>query len=256
MKKQSIFKNRWLLGSLSALIGVLILLVVQPFVVGRINEQITVLRVKEKEIKAGDKITKENTQKVTIGKYNLPEGVLGKEEDIIGRYAASKLYQGDLFTGDKLTDSPISGDAYLSGLPAGKMAVSVTLSSFAGGLSGKLEKNDIVRIVAVNENAYVPESLQYVLALAVTNAEGTDKEKIDSKREAKDRIPKTITLLVSDIQARELAYLEEKEKIHVALVFRGEKPLREEFLEKQEEILKQLSEEEAATEKEAASHDD
>lgn len=254
MKKQSIFKSRWLLGSLSVLLGALILLVVQPYVVGRINEQVAVIRVKDKEIKAGDKITKENTEKVTIGKYNLPASVLLKEEEIIGQYAVSRLYAGDLFTSEKVTASPVSGDEYLSGLPAGKMAVSVTLSSFAGGLSGKLEKNDIVRIVAVGETAYVPESLQYVLALALTNGEGTDKEDIDGKAEAKDRIPKTITLLVDEQQARELAYLEEKEKIHVALVFRGEKALREEFLEKQEEILSKLSEEDAG--KEEASHDD
>lgn len=253
MKKQGIFKNRWLLGSLSVVVGILLLLVVQPYVVGRINEQITVIRVKEKEIKAGDKITKENIEKVTIGKYHLPAGILTKEEEIIGQYAASKLYQGDMFTGEKLTAAPV-GEEYLLELPAGKMAVSVTLSSFAGGLSGKLEKNDIVRIVAVNEDAYVPESLQYVLALAVTNGEGTDKEKVDSKKEAKDRIPKTITLLVSDEQARELAYLEEKEKIHIALVFRGEKPLREEFLEKQEEILTKLSEK--GPEKEEKTNDD
>jgi len=255
MKKRGIFKNRWLLGSISVLVGVLILLVVQPYVVGRINEQITVLRVKEKEIKAGDRITKESIEKVTIGKYHLTAGVLTKEEEIIGQYAVSKLYQGDLFTSEKLTSSPFSGDEYLSNLPAGKMAVSVSLSSFAGGLSGKLEKNDIVRIVAVNESAYVPESLQYVLALAVTNGEGTDKENVDNKKEAKDRIPKTITLLVDDKQARELAYLEEKEKIHVALVFRGEKTLREEFLAKQDEILLKLLEEEA-TEKEDTVNDD
>ena len=254
MKKQSIFKSRWLLGSLSVFLGALILLVVQPYVVGRINEQVAVIRVKDKEIKAGDKITKENTEKVTIGKYNLPASVLLKEEEIIGQYAVSRLYAGDLFTSEKVTASPVSGDEYLSGLPAGKMAVSVTLSSFAGGLSGKLEKNDIVRIVAVGETAYVPESLQYVLALALTNGEGTDKEDIDGKAEAKDRIPKTITLLVDEQQARELAYLEEKEKIHVALVFRGEKALREEFLGKQEEILSKLSEEDAG--KEEASHDD
>ena len=48
MKKQGIFKNRWLLGSLSVVVGILLLLVVQPYVVGRINEQITVIRVKEK----------------------------------------------------------------------------------------------------------------------------------------------------------------------------------------------------------------
>ena len=59
MKKQSIFKSRWLLGSLSVLLGVLILLVVQPYVVGRINEQVAVIRVKDKEIKAGDKIVKQ-----------------------------------------------------------------------------------------------------------------------------------------------------------------------------------------------------
>lgn len=245
MKK--LLKNRMLVGGLSIALAVVILLVVQPFIIGKINEQAEVFRAK-KGLAQGEVLTKEKVEKVTVGKYNLPSSVLTKEEDLLGKYTAGKIYAGDYFTEEKLSDHPVFGDEYLYDLGEGKMAISVSLSSLAAGLSGKLEQNDIVRIFSVKETAHSPESLLYVKTLAVTTGEGTDKEDVSGEREKKEKLPKTITLLVDERQAKDLVYLEAKEQVHVALVFRGEEALRKKYLAEQEEILMRIKEEEKSKE--------
>ena len=242
MKK--LFKNRMLIGALSIVLAILILLVVQPFIIGKINEQTEVFRAK-KGLVQGEIITKEKVEKIKVGKYNLPSMVLTKEEEILGKYASGRVYSGDYFTKEKISESPVSGDEYLYDLGEGKMAISVSLSSLATGLSGKLEQNDIVRIFSVKETSHSPESLLYVKALAVTTGEGTDKEDVSGDKEKKEKLPKTITLLVDERQAKDLVYLEAKEQVHVALVFRGEETLRNKYLAEQEEILMKIREEES-----------
>lgn len=235
MKK--IIKNRFLVGLASVGLGLLILLFVSPYVGTKLNEQKEVYQAK-KDIDKGEIIKKEDIEKVKKGSLNLPNNLVLKEEEIVGKYATAKIFSNDNITENKLTEISLEHD-YLYNLPEGKMAISVSLESLARGLSGKLEKNDIVRIYSVNESVQSLESLQYVLVLAATNGEGTDKENVE-KSEKKDTIPKTVTLLVTDKQAKDLAYMEEKEKIHVALVFRGDKAVRDEFLAKQEEILEKI----------------
>lgn len=236
MKK--IIKSRIFVGSLAIVLGLIIMLIVQPYFVKKSNEQVEIIRAKV-DLLQGEKITEKQTEKVFILKKNLPLNAVSKQEDVINKYSTSKIFAGDFLTNEKISVKKTSED-YLDNIPEGKMAISVSLNSLAEGLSGKLERNDVVRIFSVNETAESLETLQYVLVLAATNNEGLDKENVEKETNKKEKIPKTITLLVNQRQAKDLAYLEEKEKIHTALVYRGEKKIREEFLKQQEEILKEI----------------
>jgi pilus assembly protein CpaB len=50
-------------------------------------------------------------------------------------------------------------------------------------------------------------------------------------------LPSTVTLLVNQEQAKLLAELEEKSKIHVALVYRGDIETSNKFLEEQDKVF-------------------
>ena len=66
-----------------------------------------------------------------------------------------------------------------------KRAISITIPSFAGGLSGKLISGDIVSVIAVDYKekgeTVVPEELQYVEVIAVTDKKGNDDETVTVK---------------------------------------------------------------------------
>ena len=55
---------------------------------------------------------------------------------------------GDYILTSKLTDTPAAENAYLYNLNGEKQAISVSIKSFAGGLSGKLISGDIVSVIA------------------------------------------------------------------------------------------------------------
>jgi hypothetical protein len=85
--------------------------------------------------------------------------------------------QADLFPGDyiltaKLSDMPASENAYLYNLSGDKQAISVSIKSFAGGLSGKLISGDIVSVIAPDYKkqglTVIPPELTYVEVIGVT----------------------------------------------------------------------------------------
>ena len=59
--------------------------------------------------------------------------------------------------------------------------------------------------------------------LAVTTAKGLDEnlQVMDDKSNDEKQLPSTVTLLANTTQAKILADLEAKSKIHIALVYRG-----------------------------------
>jgi len=120
-------------------------------------------------------------------------------------------------------------------------------------LSGKLELGDIVTVMASDfgdmRETVSPMELQYVEVIAVTAGTGldTDEYEIDRKAIEKDKeLPVTMTLKVTDNQAKLLAEMEAKGKIHVVFVYRGAKENAYKFLDEQMLILSE-SEDEAQT---------
>lgn len=88
---------------------------------------------------------------VEVGTLNLPADMLTDPELIIGKYTVAAMFTGDTFSPSKLSDTIDSSDTLLRQLNLNETAMSVTVRSFANGLSGKLQQGDIIQIVSVDE---------------------------------------------------------------------------------------------------------
>ena len=88
----------------------------------------------------------------------------------------------------------------------------------------------------------VPEELQYVEVIAVTDKKGNDDETVTVKPDGEEEteLPETVTLLVTPEQANILAELEAEGEIHVALVYRGTAENAQKFISAQEKTLDRI----------------
>ena len=186
--------------------------------------------------------TDEDIQTVTVGGYGLPAGVIKDKAAVIGKYAACDMVSEDFILPSKLTDTADSADDIFMNLDGSKVAMSITIQSFAGGLSGKLANGDIVRLIVNTDNdrAFVPDELQYVRVITSTTSKGIDKDELIRNEDGSYELPTTLTLLVDTLQAKLLAEYENNSKIHAVLVSRGNDELANELLEKQNEILEEI----------------
>ncbi len=205
-----IFRNRTVIGVLCILLALIICFGVTPLFSRSASEKTEIVRV-TMDIKEGDEITAEMVQTVEVGAYNLPQNLMTDKKEVVGKYATADLAAGDYILSSKLSAVPAAENAYLYNLDGTKQAISVTIKSFAVGLSGKLESGDIVTVIVADyqgkgETAIPPE-LQYVEVISVTASSGYDAntgEVVDEKE-----LPSTVTLLVTTEQAKVLAELEQ-----------------------------------------------
>ncbi len=74
----------------------------------------------------------------------------------------------------------------------------------------------------------IPAELQYVEVIAVTANSGYDANTGEELEEGADReLPGTVTLLVTPEQSKVLAELEADGKLHLSLVYRGMRQVRD-----------------------------
>ena len=236
-----IFRNRTVIGVLCILLALIICFGVTPLFSRSASEKTEIVRV-TKDIKEGDEITAEMVQTVEVGAYNLPQNLMTDKKEVVGKYATADLAAGDYILSSKLSAVPAAENAYLYNLDGKKQAISVTIKSFATGLSGKLESGDIVTVIVADyqgkgETAIPPE-LQYVEVISVTSSSGYDAntgEVVDEKE-----LPSTVTLLVTTEQAKVLAELEQDSALHLALVYRGTPENAAKFIAAQDALIKEL----------------
>lgn len=236
-----IFRNRTVIGVLCILLALIICFGVTPLFSRSASEKTEIIRV-TKDIKEGDEITAEMVQTVEVGAYNLPQNLMTDKKDVVGKYVTADLAAGDYILSSKLSAVPAAENAYLYNLDGTKQAISVTIKSFATGLSGKLESGDIVTVIVADyqgkgETA-VPPELQYVEVISVTASSGYDAntgEVVDEKE-----LPSTVTLLVTTEQAKVLAELEQDSELHLALVYRGTPENAAKFIAAQDALIKEL----------------
>ena len=236
-----IFRNRTVIGVLCILLALIICFGVTPLFSRSASEKTEIVRV-TKDIKEGDEITAEKVQTVEVGAYNLPQNLMTDKKEVVGKYATADLAAGDYILSSKLSAVPAAENAYLYNLDGKKQAISVTIKSFATGLSGKLESGDIVTVIVADyqgkgETAIPPE-LQYVEVISVTASSGYDAntgEVVDEKE-----LPSTVTLLVTTEQAKVLAELEQDSELHLALVYRGTPENAAKFIAAQDALIEEL----------------
>ena len=131
-----------------------------------------------------------------------------------------------------------SSDLIFRTLNGTKQAVSITIDSFAGGISGKLENGDIVSIIVTREKqTSVPAELTYVKVITTTTAAGVDKNDLKPDEDGNYELPSTVTLLVNKEQAKILANYESDGDMHLSLIFRGDELAANKYLEVQEKVF-------------------
>ena len=242
MKK--ILQNRTVVGLICIVVALVICFGLTPMFNDALKSKVEIVRVST-EIKKGDEITPKMITTVEVGGYNLPSNVIYDAEDVVGKYANTDLYQGDYVLASKLSDTPQLKNEYLNKLDGTNRAISVTIKSFAAGLSGKLERGDIVSLIASDvgeaRQTLIPPELQYVEIIATTASTGTDNNVQEEPVDGEDtELASTITVLATPEQARLLAELEQTGKLHVALVYRGGSENAQGFLDEQMGVLAEL----------------
>ncbi|BBB92408.1 MAG TPA: Flp pilus assembly protein CpaB [Methylomusa anaerophila] len=245
----SFLKNRTVLGAICIVLSLIICFALTPLFNQSVSQKTTVVRV-VKDIQNGEQISKDMVQAVEVGGYNLPENVMTKADSVIGKYTKADLSPGDYILAAKLSDSPASENAYLYDLNGSKQAISVTIKSFAEGLSGKLASGDIVSVIAPDYkkqgSTVIPTELTYVEVVGVTASSGYDTDQADTQTDKstssnnEKQLPATVTLLVSPEQAKILAELDSEGKLHLSLIYRGTKDGAQKFLAIQDKLLEAL----------------
>lgn len=237
-------KNRTVIGVICIVLSLLICFAITPLFNQGLSQTTEVVRV-VKPIKIGEKITGDMVKAVEVGGYNLPENVVKSMDTVLGKFASADLVPGDYIIGSKVADAPAAENAYLYNLTGEMQAMSVSVKSFATGLSGKLISGDIVSIIAPDYKkqgvTVIPPELQYVEVIAVTAGSGYDANTGEQDADAEEKeLPSTVTLLVTPEQSKILAMLEADGALHVSLVYRGDKENAAKFTEAQAVVLAEL----------------
>lgn len=217
------------------ILAVAMTFVIAPVVNRLTSDTTTVVRLKQ-EVGRGTKITEDQVETVKVKTDTMPQGVYVKTADVVGKYASSTLYAGDILTKAKLSGDSNNADDVLATLNGSKVAVSVTIDTFAAGLSGKLQNGDIISLIAVDKNAgtsAIPGELKYMKVITTTTAGGIDQDSVVKNEDGSFEIPSTITVLCNTEQAKLLAKYEADITLQAALVYRGDNETAAKFLEKQ-----------------------
>lgn len=250
-------KNKTVVGIIAIVFGLLICFIISPLYNRALEAKSKIVRV-DKFIEKGSLINSDDVKVVEVGSYNLPAGILIDEKEVIGKYAVADMYKDENMMKEKISETPLSEAEYLEGMDGSYGAISITLQSFAAGLSGKLLPGDIVSIISTDTNTkgtkIIPE-LQYVKVLASTTQKGKDLEENKSSEEDEENIPVTITLAVNRNQALALASIEQLEKSHLELVYRGTIEDSNRFLEQQNKIIEEMIAESEVLESEEITED-
>lgn len=233
-------KNRTVIGIICIVVAVIITFVIAPLINNITNGSISTVRLNQ-DVKQGSVITESMLEEIEISKKLVNKETINAKEQIVGKYAASNLYSGDVITKAKLTEDGNTADDVFSSLDGSNVAISVTVDSLASGLSGKLQNGDIVSFIITRNDtnqATTPPQLRYMKVVTTTTADGIDKNEVIKNDDGSFELPSTITVLANNEQAKLLAEYEGTTNIHVALVYRGDKDTANKFLNIQNDYFK------------------
>ncbi|MEG0839705.1 MAG: Flp pilus assembly protein CpaB [Hydrogenoanaerobacterium sp.] len=236
-------------------ISLFIMLVIAPLLNYLTTTKMCMVIVAKDNIKQGTMITNEMLAEVSVPKATMLPVFIEEKTLAAGKYAKTDITKDEQISKVKLSDTLPFSNSYLYTLEKGKKAISITINSFATGLSGKLQAGDIISLyVNINEKdnkaekivytAKLLPELMYLRVLSVTDADGYDaftisKHDTDEKTAKENSLPVTITLQVDDLQACTLAGLEKNGTVHAALVSRGNEEEEKNLLRQQDDFLEQ-----------------
>lgn len=230
-------KNRTILGVICIVLALAILFGAAPLVNQLTTGKTQVVRV-SKDIPQGRAISADDVTLAEVGSTGLQENAVKDVKGVIGKYAACDIKANTNILSSYLSDTADNADDIFHTLDGSKQAMSITLSTFAGGISGKLQGGDIVSVmVTKDKQTAAPPELTYLKVITTTTADGMDKDELKQNEDGTYELPSTVTLLVDKTQATMLAGYEAEGKMHLSLVYRGDTDTANKFLQAQEEAL-------------------
>lgn len=239
-----ISKKRLIIAILCILLAAIICFIIAPISVNNSTEKVSVISAKT-HIPKDTVITGDMLISIDISKDSIPSSIILDADEVVGKYAKTDIYVSDFLASEKVTDKQADYNGAFTELDGTNCAISISIKSFATGLSNKLRTGDIISLIAASsENiaAEIPPELTYLKVLSVTDNTGRENTEIISSDESTTNNAATVTLLVSPQQARLLAELEQTSILHATLVMRGDSEQIFPLLKKQTEILEKISE--------------
>lgn len=227
--------SRTIIGIVCIVLALVICFGVAPVVNTVADKKVEIVRVKT-TIPKGTCINDTDLEVISVGAFNLPEHVIRNKKDVIGKYTTGDLYAGAYLLPGNVTDELDTAMDILDSLNGEKKALSITIGSFALGLSGKLETGDIISVIVYSNKdsfAFTAPELQYLKVITSTTSSGVDKADVTDTTQ-----PVTVTVLVNKEQAELLAYYEKTASMHFALEYRGDSATAQKFLEVQEQFFR------------------
>ena len=235
-------KNRTIIGIVCIVLALIVTFAVAPMVNKISDSRTDIVRMK-KDVDQGHLISEDDIEIVTVGSHGLAIDTITKKEDVVGKFAACDLKVGDSLFPSKLSLTSDSADDVFHTLNGEKQAISITISTFAGGLSGKLENGDIISLIVFDNDtneAFIPAGLTYVKVITTTTQSGFDKDEVTPNEDGTYELPTTVTLLVNPAQAQMLVEYENTGVIHADLVYRGDSKTAQKFLDAQDLYFEML----------------
>lgn len=221
-------KNRYVIFALCLIISGVIAFVIVPAGNRHMTDSVDVVKV-TRTIEENTQITEDMLEIKQLPKSAVTDNTICDKKEIIGKIANVKLLPEDNLVSEKFMEVKSEFDkTFYASENSEQLAVSVTVSSLAASVSGKIMPGDVVSVYGfLNETKQLAEypDLEYVEVIGVSNAnaEELSERKSDNETDSSDKvIPATVTLAVNRNQARELVVLENTGSIHIVFAGRGE----------------------------------
>ncbi len=226
--------SRTVIGIICILVALVVCFGIAPLINNRDSVLTDIVRVKQ-GISEGSIITANDVELVSVGAYNLPDNVIKKTDEVVGKYATCDIHPGEYILPANVSVDLNNPGSMLDSLDGKQKAMSITISSFAQGLSGKLMTGDIISVVVYSQKdgfAMTPDELQYVKVITTTTSAGIDKADVTDTAQ-----PSTVTLLVNQEQAELLAQYEKAASMHFVLEYRGDAATAQKYLDIQNQVF-------------------
>jgi len=219
-----LFENKMIVGCICIAIAALLAFVALPGIYKAKGKTVIIYKMAN-DVSAGTKIDKKMLNEVEVGSYGLPETVVKNADDIVGKYAKTSISKDDILLSSKFAD--FATDEKLARIISdGKCIVSVSVSSIAAGVSNHLQKGDYITLACFltsANNVEIYDELKNIEVYGVENSKTVNVQdvKVTDNSTNNDNIPATLTLIVTEIQAKKLIYAEYNGKLHALFEKRG-----------------------------------
>jgi len=172
-------------------------------------------------VSAGTKIEESMLVETEVGSFGLPESVIRKKEDVVGKFARAEISADDLIIKSKLSDYA-ANEKLDSILANGQKLITVTLPSIAAGVGNHLQRGDVISLICyVGDAPVVYEELKNLEVYSIENDDAQNVEDANTEEDETDKIAATLTLIVNDVQAEKLVSAEYSGKLHAVFEKRG-----------------------------------